>query len=89
MEHLALPPFYARQQAPNMPNTQKTFKQGDLQRAIRAARACDLPILRSEITNDGRIVLVHFDTTTPSAIPANDDAPANEWDKYFNAARKE
>ena len=71
-----------------MSNVPKTFKQADLERAIRAARACNLPIFRSEITKDGRIILIHFDTTTAPAAVANDDAP-NVWDTYFNEDRKE
>lgn len=39
--------------------TAATFKQADLERAVRAARACDLPIHRTEIDRDGRIILVH------------------------------
>lgn len=65
-----------------MPNVPKTFKQADLERAIRAARACDLPVFRSEITRDGRITLVHFDGTGVAAA-ANGDSALNEWDEYF------
>jgi hypothetical protein len=71
-----------------MPATPKTFKQADLERAIRAARACDLPILRSEVTKDGRIILVHFDGAA-AGIASNDNSAANEWDRYFDAQGKE
>lgn len=69
-----------------MTNTPKTFKQADLQRAIRATRACDLPIFRSEITKDGRIILVHFNVPGEPAVAANDDSASNEWDEYFECA---
>lgn len=42
-----------------MSRTPATFKQADLERAVKAARACDLPIVRTEISKDGTIVLVH------------------------------
>ena len=42
-----------------MARTQSNFRQSDLQRAVKAARACDLPIYRTEIGPDGTIVLVH------------------------------
>jgi hypothetical protein len=71
-----------------MSGTPRTFKQADLERAIRAARACDLPILRSEVTKDGRIILVHFDTHAALAMPANDDSTSNEWDQYFNEGKE-
>lgn len=71
-----------------MPNVPKTFKQADLERAIRAARACDLPVLRSEVTKDGRIILVHSDTSVAQDTAANDNIP-NEWDIYFNEDGKE
>lgn len=71
-----------------MPNVPKTFKQADLERAIRAARACDLPIVRTEVTKDGRIILVHFEVTAKPAATANDDTPT-EWDDYFDTEAKE
>lgn len=72
-----------------MPGTPKTFKQADLERAIRAARACNLPIFRSEVTKDGRIILVHFDFPTVPGAPENDNTPPNEWDEYFEEQGKE
>jgi hypothetical protein len=36
-----------------------TFKQADLVRAVKAALAAGLVVERTEITRDGRIVLVH------------------------------
>jgi hypothetical protein len=66
-----------------MSGASKTFKQADLERAIRAARACDLPIFRSEVTRDGRIILVHFDAPIGLETPTNDNTPPNEWDEYF------
>ena len=67
-----------------MPSTSRTFKQADLERAIRAARACDLPIFRSEVTKDGRIILIHFDVPGTPSVAANDDVAPNEWDEYFD-----
>lgn len=43
-----------------MARTASAFKQSDLQRAVKAALACNLPIYRTEISADGKIVLVHF-----------------------------
>ena len=71
-----------------MSGTPKTFKQADLERAIRAARACDLPVLRSEVTKDGRIILVHFDTIEETRLRTTIWKP-NEWDTYFNEDGKE
>lgn len=42
-----------------MARTQASFRQTDLQRAVKAALACNLPIHRTEISRDGTIVLVH------------------------------
>lgn len=42
-----------------MAKTSSNFRQSDLQRAVMAARACELPIYRTEIGPDGTIVLVH------------------------------
>lgn len=72
-----------------MPNVAKTFKQADLERAIRAARACSLPIFRSEVTKGGRIILVHFDTSAVTTQAANDESAQNEWDNYFDAKGQE
>lgn len=37
------------------------FRQSDVVRAINAARACGLSVVRTEIGCDGHIVLVHTD----------------------------
>lgn len=42
-----------------MAKTCATFKQADLVRAVKAARAAGLEIARTEIAPDGRIILVH------------------------------
>jgi hypothetical protein len=42
-----------------MARTTSTFKQADVQRAVKAAIACNLPIYRTEVSRDGTIVLVH------------------------------
>jgi len=41
-----------------MARSASTFRQTDLKRAIRAARAADLEIARIEIEKDGRIIVV-------------------------------
>lgn len=42
-----------------MSNMPKTFKQADLERAIRAVRAVNLPIIQTRVRKDGTIELVH------------------------------
>jgi hypothetical protein len=56
-----------------MARTPATFKQADLTRAVKAARACGLAIERTEITADGRIILVHHKSAPE---------PTNDFDKW-------
>lgn len=53
-----------------MARTPATFKQADFERAVKAAIACKLPIVRTEIAKDGTIVLIHAET---NLAPAGDD----------------
>ena len=53
-----------------MAKTQSSFRQTDVQRAVKAALACNLPIYRTEISPDGTIVLVH---TADGAIDTKSD----------------
>lgn len=61
-----------------MSRTPATFKQADLERAVKAARACDLPIVRTEISKDGTIVLVHDKATQPVKSPLSEWLTNNE-----------
>jgi len=54
----------------SMARTQASFRQTDLQRAVKAALACNLPIYRTEISRDGTIVLVH---TADGVVDAKSD----------------
>jgi hypothetical protein len=42
-----------------MSRTPAIFKQADYVRAVKSARASGLAVVRSEITADGTIILVH------------------------------
>jgi hypothetical protein len=61
-----------------MPRGAKTFTQGDVTRALKAAEKAGLKVHRTEVRQDGSILL-DFDppTTTPAPPP---DPAANEWD---------
>jgi hypothetical protein len=51
-----------------------SFRESDVRRAIRAARAAGIEIGRIEVDKDGKIVVV-------AGKPAEAEAkPANEWD---------
>ena len=50
------------------------FRQADVARAIAAAQRAGLPVARTEITSDGRIVLHH-----QTDAPASD--PYEEWQR--------
>jgi hypothetical protein len=45
-----------------MARTPPTFKQADLVRALKAARASGLAVMRTEISPDGRIIIHHSNT---------------------------
>jgi uncharacterized protein GlcG (DUF336 family) len=65
-----------------MPRAPATFKQADAVRAYRAARAAGLEVYRTEITADGRIVLVHKGDEAPAASP---EAAFDQWKARRNA----
>ena len=58
------------------------FRQSDVTRAVKATLAAGLTVARTEITSDGRIVLIHDDENVPS--PEN---PFDEWKAKHNHAR--
>ena len=43
-----------------------TFKQSDLTRAIRAVQSAGLKVVRTEIDDAGRIVLIHEGESKPA-----------------------
>lgn len=57
-----------------MSRTPATFRQADYVRAVKAARASGLDVVRSEIGPDGRIILVHS--------AEKDAAPESEFDAW-------
>lgn len=57
-----------------MPRAPATFKQADVTRAIKAARAAGLPVAETRIDREGRIVLVHAEA---QAKP--DLSPLEQW----------
>lgn len=67
-----------------MARTAATFKQADLVRAVKAARSCGLDVLRTEISADGRIVLVHHNDSSPADL-----SPFDEWKAMKNARAAE
>lgn len=46
-----------------------TFKQSDVVRAWKAAKSEGLDVVRTEITSDGRIILVHHANSEPELSP--------------------
>ena len=59
-----------------MSRTPASFKVCDLERAVKGARNVGLPILRTEIGKDGKIVLIHSETAQASA-------QVNEMDQWL------
>jgi hypothetical protein len=55
------------------------FREADVRRAIRAARAAGIEIGRIETDNDGRVSIIPK-TTEPPAV----NEPANPWDELLN-----
>ena len=56
-----------------MARTPATFKQADMVRAVKAARAAGLDVARTEIAPDGTIRLIHSDCYQ---VPLS---PFDEW----------
>lgn len=63
-----------------MAGVRASFKQADLTRAVKAARAAGLNVARIEIDPDGKIVLVHNTETISGPLSALD-----EWKAKKNA----
>lgn len=53
--------------------TSATFKQADLVRAVKAARAAGLAVTATQITPDGTIRLFHTESIT---------CPASDYDRF-------
>ena len=64
-----------------MARTPATFKQSDVEKALRAARAAGLEVARTEIGRDGKIVLVH--RTDDATMP--EEAALRGWEAKRNA----
>jgi hypothetical protein len=60
-----------------MARAPSTFRQLDVTRAIKAAKAAGVDIGRIEIANDGRIVII---TAAKAAVQA-EAGEDNEWDR--------
>jgi hypothetical protein len=58
-----------------MPRARCTFRQTDVTRAIKGARAAGIDVARIEIGNDGKIVILPM-----QSAPAL-EAARNEWDE--------
>jgi hypothetical protein len=58
-----------------MPRAPCIFRQRDVTRAIRGARAAGVEVARIELDKEGRIVIVPAQTATTS------EAKRNEWDE--------
>lgn len=53
--------------------TSATFRQADLVRAVKAARAAGLPVTATQITPDGTIKLIHTE---------NRASPLSDYDRF-------
>lgn len=53
-----------------------TFKQADMARAIRAAKAAGVPVRGIEVDRDGKIVVLVGEPQGPAA-------PINPWDEVL------
>ena len=53
--------------------TPVTFKQADVVRAVKAARAAGLPVMATQITPDGTIRLIHAEAHLP---------PSSDYDRF-------
>jgi hypothetical protein len=59
-----------------MPRGRCTFRQTDLTRAMKSARAAELPVERYEIERDGKIIVV---LCSESSSPDR-EKEVNEWE---------
>lgn len=64
-----------------MSRSPATFKQADIVRAVKAARACGLDVVATEISRDGKITLVHSGLATPT----ESSNPYDLWKAKDNA----
>ncbi len=58
-----------------MPRAPCIFRQRDVTRAIRGARAAGVEVARIELDKEGRIVIV------PAQAATTSEAKRNEWDE--------
>jgi hypothetical protein len=58
------------------------FKQTDLTRALKGARAAGMEVARIEIEKDGRIVVVPGKTTGQPEADDSTMSQSNPWDTY-------
>lgn len=63
-----------------MARTPANFKQTDMVRAVKAALAAGLDVVRTEVLPDGTIRLIHSDC---SPVPAS---PFDEWKQKRHAS---
>lgn len=70
-----------------MPKGSASFTATDFTRAILTARKAGLPILRTEVGRDGKIVLVHVEGGVPATLAK--EPSTNEWDEYLAASGEE
>lgn len=57
--------WLSRRIDPAVARSSSTFKQADLVRAVKAARAAGLAVTATHITPDGTIRLIHTEHVTP------------------------
>jgi len=55
-----------------MSNRRATVSQADLTRYLKAYRAAGIPVARTEISKDGKIIIISNDKDTPTTD--------NDWD---------
>lgn len=60
-----------------MANRPAPFRQADISRALKGAKAAGFAVGRVEISTDGRIVIL------PLAATAIEDEPGNAWDEVL------
>jgi len=64
-----------------MPHGPLTFRQRDVEAAIRAARAAGCEVVRVEIDKAGKISVVTSRDAPPHQAP---ERASNPWDEVFN-----
>ncbi len=66
---------FENQSGLTMPRAPCNFRQRDLTRAIKGARAAGIDVARIEIEKDGKIVIL------PAQLAATPETGGNEWDE--------